>query len=157
MKQPFSSVSCPDHKFYGLLCSYGYKLLNCVPLFIILDALRLQDPSDCHLISVTLLLITRGAQIPGARSPHNFFFTVAPAIGKTPVRRFLPVSLLELRTFRRILHSFKHLCIPYLCQKQTELALTIRRLMSYIYIYIYIYGAPILDVSRSHTTTQHSR
>ena len=37
--------------------------------------------------------------------------------------------------------------------------LTLRRLMSYIYIYIYIYmyGAPILDVSRSHTTTQHSR
>ena len=33
--------------------------------------------------------------------------------------------------------------------------LTLRRLM--FYIYIYIYGAPILDVSRSHTTTQHSR
>ena len=32
---------------------------------------------------------------------------------------------------------------------------TLRLLMSYIYIYIY--GAPILDVSRSHTTTQHSR
>jgi len=31
--------------------------------------------------------------------------------------------------------------------------LTLRLLMSYIYIYI----APILDVSRSHTTTQHSR
>ena len=29
--------------------------------------------------------------------------------------------------------------------------LTLRRLMSYIY------GAPILDVSRSHTTTQHIR
>ena len=29
--------------------------------------------------------------------------------------------------------------------------LTLRRLMSYIY------GAPILDISRSHTTTQHSR
>ena len=29
--------------------------------------------------------------------------------------------------------------------------LTLRRLISYIY------GAPILDVSRSHTTTQHSR
>jgi len=29
--------------------------------------------------------------------------------------------------------------------------LTFRRLISYIY------GAPILDVSRSHTTTQHSR
>ena len=31
--------------------------------------------------------------------------------------------------------------------------LTFRLLMSYIYIY----GVPILDVSRSHTTTQHSR
>ena len=31
--------------------------------------------------------------------------------------------------------------------------LTLRQLMSYIYIY----RAPILDVSRSHTTTQHSR
>jgi len=31
--------------------------------------------------------------------------------------------------------------------------LTFRLLMSYIYIY----GAPFLDVSRSHTTTQHSR
>ena len=30
-------------------------------------------------------------------------------------------------------------------------SLTLRRLMSYIY------GAPIIDVSRSHTTTQHSR
>ena len=32
-------------------------------------------------------------------------------------------------------------------------SLTLRLLMSYIYIY----GAPIPDVSRSHTTTQHSR
>jgi len=32
-----------------------------------------------------------------------------------------------------------------------HLNLTLRRLMSYIY------GAPILDVSRSHTTTQHGR
>jgi len=44
-----------------------------------------------------------------------------------------------------------------------DCVLTLRRLMSYIYIYIYIcmyvyvYGTPILDVSRSHTTTQHSR
>jgi len=34
-------------------------------------------------------------------------------------------------------------------------SLSLRILMSYIYIYIY--GAPILDVSRSHTTTHHSR
>jgi len=38
-------------------------------------------------------------------------------------------------------------------------SLTLWLLMSYIYIYIYIYiyGAPILEVSRSHTTTHHSR
>jgi len=35
--------------------------------------------------------------------------------------------------------------------KPLSVSLTLRRLMSYIY------GAPILDVSRSHTTTQHSR
>ena len=32
--------------------------------------------------------------------------------------------------------------------------LTLRLLMSCVYIYIYIYGAPIFDVSRSHTTHQ---
>jgi hypothetical protein len=37
------------------------------------------------------------------------------------------------------------------CVKPNQCLLTLKRLMSYIY------GAPILDVSRSHTTTQHSR
>ena len=41
----------------------------------------------------------------------------------------------------------------YLVLKLVISALTLRRLMAYIYIY----GAPILDVSRSHTTTHHSR
>jgi len=36
-------------------------------------------------------------------------------------------------------------------RRSLQVLLTLRRLMSYIY------GAPILDVSRSHTTTQHSR
>jgi len=42
-------------------------------------------------------------------------------------------------------HHFLHV------SRITVRLLTLRRLMSYIY------GAPILDVSRSHTTTQHSR
>ena len=50
-------------------------------------------------------------------------------------------------------------------RKKGRPGLTLRLLMSYIYIYIYMYtyiyiytyGAPILDVSRSHTTTQHSK
>ena len=42
---------------------------------------------------------------------------------------------------------------PYIrvLYSQHRAVLTLRRLTSYIY------GAPILDVSRSHTTTQHSR
>ena len=50
-------------------------------------------------------------------------------------------------------HHFLHV------SRIRDKSLTLRQLMSYIYIYIYIYiyGAPILDVSRSHTTTQHSR
>ena len=51
------------------------------------------------------------------------------------------------------------ICSFSYCRFNAVTCLTLRRLMSYIYIYIYIYiyGAPILDVSRSHTTTQHSR
>jgi hypothetical protein len=50
-------------------------------------------------------------------------------------------------------------CKIWSCTKPNFIhyTLTLRRLMLYIYIYIYIYEAPILDVSRSHTTTQHSR
>jgi len=41
--------------------------------------------------------------------------------------------------------------LPIRSESVYSTCLTLRRLMSYIY------GAPILDVSRSHTTTQHSR
>jgi len=41
--------------------------------------------------------------------------------------------------------------LPWPSKVQLGVSLTFRRLMSYIY------GAPILDVSRPHTTTQHSR
>jgi len=42
-------------------------------------------------------------------------------------------------------------CFPFTFIPPFIFPLTLRWLMSYIY------GAPILDVSRSHTTTQHSR
>ena len=50
-------------------------------------------------------------------------------------------------------HHFLHI------SKIRVKSVTLRLLMSYIYIYIYIYiyRAPILNVSRSHTTTHHSR
>jgi len=47
------------------------------------------------------------------------------------------------------------LCVQEIgmCTQFMFKSLTLRLLMTYIYIY----GAPILDVSRSHTTTHHSR
>ena len=50
-------------------------------------------------------------------------------------------------------------CLAFQACQSIQQYLTLRVLMSYIYIYIYIYiyGAPILDVSRSRTTTHHSR
>jgi len=52
-------------------------------------------------------------------------------------------------TYVAFLSNFKIFCLTFITAYVP--ALTLRRLMSYIY------GAPILDVSRSHTTTQHSR
>ena len=52
-----------------------------------------------------------------------------------------PPTVLFLSLLYALLHS----------STSAAVTLTLRRIMSYIY------GAPILDVSRSHTTTQHSR
>ena len=62
----------------------------------------------------------------------------------------LRVSSVRACLQRNILHfaADTALCVLYI---QSDAKLTLRRLTSYIY------GAPILDVSRSHTTTQHSR
>ena len=60
------------------------------------------------------------------------------------------VGYLMLRHFM-FLPSSRAICGCSLKTTWRTHMLTLRRLMSYIY------GAPILDVSRSHTTTQHSR
>jgi len=62
-----------------------------------------------------------------------------------PIRWYVRVRIPRLTPQKRVL-QFKVQCLLHIAS-----ALTLKRLMSYIY------GAPILDVSRSHTTTQHSR
>ena len=62
--------------------------------------------------------------------------------------RFLVYKASLRKGFLRVLRYTVVRIIPPMLHINT---LTLRRLMSYIY------GAPILDVSRSHTTTQHSR
>jgi len=85
-------------------------------------------------------------------------------------------STLEIQNFNEIMLSLSCAIVPVFNPLNAELnaicyllalsahhflhvsrirvkSLTLRLLM----LYIYIYGAPILDVSRSHATTQHSR
>jgi len=75
---------------------------------------------------------------------HSDYDTLPPALSVNPLNPELnPIYLLALLGAHHFLH---------VSRIRVKL-LTFRLLMSYIYIY----GAPILDVSRSHTTTQHSR
>ena len=60
-------------------------------------------------------------------------------------------SIIPSYSFGHIRADFTAARPIYLIFQETFVSLTLRRLMSYIY------GAPILDVSRTHTTTQHSR
>jgi len=70
----------------------------------------------------------------GKKNDHQFFNPLNPELN--PICYLL--ALLGTHHF------------PHVSRIRVKL-LTLRRLMSYVY------GAPILDVSRSHTTTQHSR
>ena len=83
----------------------------------------------------------------GARGcPRNGVFELHPSGGQ----RYRSQRLLirDRREYKDVIH------FPFLAESFVFVVLTyltLRLLMSYIY------GAPILDVSRSHTTTQHSR
>jgi len=54
-------------------------------------------------------------------------------------------------------HHFLHVSRIRVKLLTLKLLITYMCIYIYIYLYIYIYAAPILDVSRSHTTTRHSR
>ena len=49
------------------------------------------------------------------------------------------------------------LAVEHVRDSKTERCVSTRRPLTLRSLTLYIYGAPILDVSRSHTTTQHSR
>jgi len=93
--------------------------------------------------------------LPSANKPTPLFIIIATfhrvflvyVIGRLPSCAVCTDSLLL---------GTEVMCVPHRTFKAQRLlyitiCLTLRWLMSYIY------GAPILDVSRSHTTTQHSR
>ena len=93
----------------------------------------------------------------GDRATRIKTFSVASLSNINPTRTGLEMnlSLYLISIMSELIDVFVLLRVishDYVVTTMTPL-LTLRRLMSYIYIY----GAPILDVSRSHTTTQHSR
>ena len=88
----------------------------------------------------------------------NAFISSSPPLGHKKDERTLTGNLQSSQFCAPILKAlfvtaplFLLLLILLLLLLSYSSVLTLRRLTSYIY------GAPILDVSRSHTTTQHSR
>ena len=65
--------------------------------------------------------------------------------------RVLPFTRTDMTKLIVVFRNFVNAPKKIQTWATTDALLTLRRLMSYIY------GAPILDVSRPHTTTQHSR
>jgi len=91
----------------------------------------------------------------------NIIISTKPGFNNQPLCSSFPSQVIV-----RIFFSLKYAKCPSCHPTRLQTAmitvhdyklLTLRLIMSYIYIYIYIYGAPIHDVSRSHTTTHHSR
>ena len=82
---------------------------------------------------------SKAEQVTDAIMEHAGFFWVINALNP----ELNPICYL----LALLAHHFLHV------SRIRVKSLTLRLLMSYIYIY----GAPIIDVFRSHTTTQHSR
>jgi len=105
------------------------------------------------IISRSVLLKMRNVSDKICRENQNTHFTIKYFFPPTIMRfNHLNVELNPICYLLALLaHHFLHV------SRIRVKSLTLRLLMTYIYIYIYIYGAPILDVSRSHTTTHYSR
>ena len=107
----------------------------------------------CYTMSLPLINSGKPVSIPAySNSTHNIVINAKLIYIRTNALQFQNINPLkpELNPICYLLallgaHHFLHV------SRTRVKSLTFRRLMSYIY------GAPILDVSRSHTTTQHSR
>jgi len=126
------------HGCYFFFPHHVHRLLHNPRILITIKILAGVIGGNLSLQSLIFLLPPRGVQI--------LSIFVLPQSRPTIVQNTITSSKLtsRLALLRRI----------HLTQKKQYSRirhLTLRRLMSYIY------GAPILDVSRSHTTTHHSR
>jgi len=120
------------------------KLLNYLSLFDFWA--KFYCPTKIILSGLTMYSITKRGR-ENNRVKINFLYEQLFVILLSK-HLFLPIIQLCVYNNKPTLKQF--VCL-FVAKFSTSVVLTLRRLMSYTY------GAPILDVSRSHTTTQHSR
>ena len=93
--------------------------------------------------------------LPYSPSYYLFFFCTCPSIYSVP-----HLMLLFSSSFNPLKPELNPICylLALLGAHHFLYVSRIRvKLVTFRWLMSYIYGAPILDVSRSHTTTQHSR
>jgi len=105
------------------------------------------------------MLICDDCHVLGKKSKKECLKNEVPMTVYTPLHCMMKLATAIFHCDFPLFHGLESFCRHFHMSPRLYFLhhLTLRRLMSYIYIYIYMYGAPILDVSRSHTTTQHSR
>jgi len=102
---------------------------------------------DCHLVAVPQNIVSRTTF---RRDKEEVLFNHHSRIYS--YKRTVKTVEINIKSKKQnILISFHRHFLRIITHKSDTMYLTLRRLMSHIY------KAPILDVSRSHTTTQHSR
>ena len=130
--------------FLFLFCFMLYKASGFHSRYCSDDKLVDCDTMQLHILTPVLLLACPVCPFWGSYWPHS----LQPACIITILCHLNPLKP-ELNPICYLLALLAH-HFPHVSRIRVK-SLTFRLLMSYIY------GAPILDVSRSHTTTQHSR
>jgi len=132
-------------------CAFFHYLLT--PIHFRLFSLQ----SNCHNFGLLAFLLLSGF-------PRITFFTVLSSdiLSRWPANSslliFIVITIFGCLYITHSLSLFQILCLfctfsgPYVV-----LSISCSHVLTLRSLTLYIYGAPILDVSRSHTTTQHSR
>jgi len=130
VRRPFNVTAVVTHRTTRLKCHVRYR----IPVSSLLHYIYFLKSSSQF--SIPILLIALHFSFLPVFVPHFYFISLINPLNA------------ELNPICHLLALLVHFLHVSMIRVKS---LTLRLLMSYIY------GAPILDVSRSHTTTHHSR